>query len=78
MTIETYSVEKLTPEEKKLLDKKFAQFSRLPKETNNMCPNYFNPYHDPRYCPGACRYCMWEEVVAEWEAEQAAAKAAEA
>ena len=31
-------LEDLTPEEKELLNKKFAQFHRLPKETNNICP----------------------------------------
>ena len=54
-------LEDLTPEEKELLNKKFAQFHRLPKETNNICPNYYNP----RNCPGSCRYCMWDGVLRE-------------
>ena len=55
----------LSEEEKSLLVKKFSQFKRLPTESNNVCPNYFNPYHDPRNCPGACRYCLWDGVLTE-------------
>ncbi len=55
----------LTEEEAILLEKKFASFKRLPVETNNVCPNYYNPYHDPRNCPGACRYCLWDDVLSE-------------
>ena len=58
-------LEDLTPAEKELLAKKFAQFPRLPKESNNICPNYYNPYHDQRECPGSCRYCMWDGVLRE-------------
>ena len=54
------TLESLTDEERVLLEKKFAQFKRLPKESNNVCPNYYNPYHDPRNCPGSCRYCLWD------------------
>ena len=39
---------KLTEEERVLLEKKFSSFKRLPVESNNVCPNYYNPYHDPR------------------------------
>ena len=55
----------LSDDEKELLVKKFSQFKRLPKESNNICPNYFNPYHDPRNWPGACRYCLWDGVLTE-------------
>ncbi len=58
-------LEDLTAEERVLLERKFAQFPRLPKESNNICPNYYNPYHDPRTCPGSCRYCMWDGVLRE-------------
>ena len=58
-------LEQLTPAERELLDKKFASFKRLPRESNNVCPNYYNPYHDPRNCPGSCRYCVWDEVLSE-------------
>ena len=37
------TLESLTDEERVLLEKKFAQFKRLPKESNNVCPNYYNP-----------------------------------
>lgn len=59
------TLESLTPEERVLLEKKFAQFKRLPRESNNVCPNYYNPYHDPRNCPGSCRYCLWDGVMTE-------------
>lgn len=58
-----YTLHDLTPEERILLDEKFSHFPYLPKESNNVCPNYYNPYHDPRQCPGSCRYCMWDEVL---------------
>ena len=56
---------KLTDEERVLLEKKFSSFKRLPVESNNVCPNYYNPYHDPRNCPGSCRYCLWDGVLSE-------------
>ena len=52
-------------ETKALLRKKYAPFPRMPKESNNVCPNYFNPDHSPLTCPGACRYCLWEGVLKE-------------
>lgn len=52
MVINGKTISNLTEEEKVLLEKKFSSFKRLPVESNNVCPNYYNPYHDPRNCPG--------------------------
>ena len=65
MVINGKTISNLTEEEKVLLEKKFSSFKRLPVESNNVCPNYYNPYHDPRHCPGSCRYCLWDGVLTE-------------
>ena len=65
MVINGKTISNLTEEEKVLLEKKFSSFKRLPVESNNVCPNYYNPYHDPRNCPGSCRYCLWDGVLIE-------------
>ena len=60
MVINGKTISNLTEEEKVLLEKKFSSFKRLPVESNNVYP-----YHDPRNCPGSCRYCLWDGVLTE-------------
>ena len=61
----SFTMDNLTDDEKVLLQEKFAKFPRLPAESNNVCPNLYNPYHDPRECPGACRNCLWDGILRE-------------